>query len=549
MMSNDLAPCPSRTGHRPATGVTVRNEYRTTRMRTLTAVLVSCIVLPTVSHGRQPELPLSAPRIKQITIQQHELHSDEEAYEVQLELSRPTSGCSPRGSELRIHTIFDTDQHIEFSNIDGHPIFDPGEVAYRQVIDTNIFDTAVHPDVGDTALETYSIRKRFVDEPFSYVYVVIATRFYGQPNLCMSPQSNVFDSDLTPAPISGVTAGPVERADAVFSQAPFPYGNRLRPHEPVGITFTVEGVGVSVAQGSWLNFYRQSDAQFEWKEAEKIVTMSPPDFAPEPPPTSFSTAFGAAEAEPGFYNYLACIGDGQRNCSEVVSLVVGLPDLAVRFANPFETVLPTARYVLIRPIVYNLGIGATAIEVIYYYFDDGQGTNIARSPFEYGYRVIESSPDLDHPWGPYRDSFRFAPPAAGVVRTVTACVEADPREVTTDNNCATKTFTGAGFTDRILTGTTTIKAVHFAELREHIGSLRAREGLLPMQWTDPTLVPGVTSVKKVHLTELRMALDAVYDTVGWPRPQYTELGAAGGGASVIRAVHLTELRSAVGAVQ
>ena len=83
---------------------------------------------------------------------------------------------------------------------------------------------------------------------------------------------------------------------------------------------------------------------------------------------------------------------------------------------------------------------------------------------------------------------------------------------------------------------------------KRIGTLRARQGLPPMQWTDPTLSAGVTQVKGAHLTELRAGLDAVYDAVGRARPSYTDADVTARGIS-IRAVHVMELREAVAALE
>ena len=116
-------------------------------------------------------------------------------------------------------------------------------------------------------------------------------------------------------------------------------------------------------------------------------------------------------------------------------------------------------------------------------------------------------------------------------------------------SCAS-TRVGAGpvFTDDpLVAGSTPVRAIHFRELRQSIGNLRARAGLPPMQWTDPTLRAGVTLVKSVHLTELRAALDAVHDAVGRARPSYTDATVTTQGAA-IKAVHVMELRDAVAAL-
>ena len=91
-----------------------------------------------------------------------------------------------------------------------------------------------------------------------------------------------------------------------------------------------------------------------------------------------------------------------------------------------------------------------------------------------------------------------------------------------------------------------IKAVHFRELRARIAALRAGEGLSTVRWTDPVLTIGVTTIKGVHLTELRAALDAVYDAMDRPRPNYTDGRITAGDA--IKAAHITELREAIDVV-
>ena len=102
--------------------------------------------------------------------------------------------------------------------------------------------------------------------------------------------------------------------------------------------------------------------------------------------------------------------------------------------------------------------------------------------------------------------------------------------------------------DPLIAGSTPVRAIHFRELRQRIGVLRARENLAPMQWTDPTLRTGVTPVKGVHLTELRAGLDAVYAAVGQARPSYTDADVTTLGTT-IRAVHVIELREATAALE
>lgn len=102
------------------------------------------------------------------------------------------------------------------------------------------------------------------------------------------------------------------------------------------------------------------------------------------------------------------------------------------------------------------------------------------------------------------------------------------------------------FTDSsLVTGTTTLKAVHITELRQYVATLRARYVLSTYTWTDSTLAAGTTTVKAVHITELRSALNDVYVAAGRALPSYTAITA---GTSTIRAIYVNELRSAVAAI-
>jgi hypothetical protein len=99
------------------------------------------------------------------------------------------------------------------------------------------------------------------------------------------------------------------------------------------------------------------------------------------------------------------------------------------------------------------------------------------------------------------------------------------------------------FTDSTLvTQTTSVKAVHFIELRSRIDALRLRFGLRPYAWTDATITPGSTTIKAVHLTELRTALSAAYTAGGQSAPAYTGSVSSG---TTIAAAPVTELRSDV----
>ena len=103
----------------------------------------------------------------------------------------------------------------------------------------------------------------------------------------------------------------------------------------------------------------------------------------------------------------------------------------------------------------------------------------------------------------------------------------------------------AGWTDHpIRPGVTSIKAVHFDELRARVAALRAREGLAPVRWTDPVLTPGATTIRRAHLAELRAALGGVYDAREQLQPGYTDRTLTTG-RTLVRAAHVMELREAV----
>jgi hypothetical protein len=99
------------------------------------------------------------------------------------------------------------------------------------------------------------------------------------------------------------------------------------------------------------------------------------------------------------------------------------------------------------------------------------------------------------------------------------------------------------FTDSTLTAATTpAKAVHVAELRTAVNTMRGQAGLGAATFADPTLDGG--PIKRAHIIELRAAIDAVYDQVGQTRPSYTD-GTITAGATLIRRLHIAELRNAV----
>ena len=105
-----------------------------------------------------------------------------------------------------------------------------------------------------------------------------------------------------------------------------------------------------------------------------------------------------------------------------------------------------------------------------------------------------------------------------------------------------QTFT---FTDDPLTpGVTSIKAVHIAELRQAVNTLRSRHALPPFSFTDPALSEQISPIRIIHITELRTALDEVFDVFGRAHPNYTD-PTIDAGVLVVKALHVAEIRHAV----
>ncbi|HUP46524.1 MAG TPA: fibronectin type III domain-containing protein [Thermoanaerobaculia bacterium] len=99
--------------------------------------------------------------------------------------------------------------------------------------------------------------------------------------------------------------------------------------------------------------------------------------------------------------------------------------------------------------------------------------------------------------------------------------------------------TTVAFTDDpLVSGSTTVKAVHLSELRSVIDAARSLAGLGPAAFTDAAS-PGVT-IKSVHVAEMRTALDAALTALGIPTSAYTDTTLTG---TIIKAQHFQEIRS------
>jgi hypothetical protein len=98
------------------------------------------------------------------------------------------------------------------------------------------------------------------------------------------------------------------------------------------------------------------------------------------------------------------------------------------------------------------------------------------------------------------------------------------------------------FTDPSLAAGTTIKGVHFTELRHAVHNVRAAAGLDDYAYTDPHLTGD--PIKVVHLTELRAALDEALARMMLPPVLYTRPTITAG-STAVAAVDVLELRNGV----
>lgn len=100
------------------------------------------------------------------------------------------------------------------------------------------------------------------------------------------------------------------------------------------------------------------------------------------------------------------------------------------------------------------------------------------------------------------------------------------------------------FSDSLTVGGTSVRAIHFTELRTAVNSVHTLAGLGLASFTDPTLTAGVTTIRAVHLTELRAALDIARSALTLGAATYTEAPIAIN-STTIKALHISDLRSGV----
>ena len=103
------------------------------------------------------------------------------------------------------------------------------------------------------------------------------------------------------------------------------------------------------------------------------------------------------------------------------------------------------------------------------------------------------------------------------------------------------------FTDeQLISGVTTIKAMHIVELRQRIDAARSRAGLAAYPWTDPSLLPGQSIIRAQHFLELRSGLVEAYMAAGKVAPNFSALLTIG---VPISGAAIGELRAAVIALE
>lgn len=98
------------------------------------------------------------------------------------------------------------------------------------------------------------------------------------------------------------------------------------------------------------------------------------------------------------------------------------------------------------------------------------------------------------------------------------------------------------FADTPLNAGTTVKLVHFTQMRTAVNAMRAAAGRDPYGFTD--VLSNGTKVKAVHMNQLRTALDEARSDIGLPALGYTNTP-VGANSTVIQAAHVNEIRNGV----
>jgi hypothetical protein len=95
--------------------------------------------------------------------------------------------------------------------------------------------------------------------------------------------------------------------------------------------------------------------------------------------------------------------------------------------------------------------------------------------------------------------------------------------------------------DPVTAWSTTVRALHLAELRIAVNALRVAAGLQPITFTE-AIVPGVM-IRSLHIVELRSALNTARAQLSLNPLTYTDPSLTSG--TVVKAAHVTDLRSGV----
>ena len=99
------------------------------------------------------------------------------------------------------------------------------------------------------------------------------------------------------------------------------------------------------------------------------------------------------------------------------------------------------------------------------------------------------------------------------------------------------------FTDTLVAGTTSVRAIHLTELRTAVDAVRLLATLGAGTYTDPAIIAGTTTIKRAHITELRTALDAARSGLALTALTYGESLTVG--VTTVKNSHFTELRAGV----
>jgi CSLREA domain-containing protein len=128
--------------------------------------------------------------------------------------------------------------------------------------------------------------------------------------------------------------------------------------------------------------------------------------------------------------------------------------------------------------------------------------------------------------------------AVGPKGTATFSATIDAQLVSASINIGFQPFTD----DPLIARVTPVRAVHIAELRTRIDTIRTHLGLAPFGYTTPTPTTGAV-VRTQHITDLRTALAQAYTAAVKTLPAFTDPSLPAG--TTIKVAHVAELRAAI----